>query len=259
MIIGNSILGFSKGIVAFFLVTMSLFHVFFLPKSADLDAEPLQYRKIIVQRDSTKLSHRALLNSGHISIPVFVKRETESDKNFKYLFERQREIKFKLEEEHSFRGRSSFMFWIYLFGLVTLGIYNAIANLVYEFQRGSTFKHQIISLVSISVCFFWLIHLIFFTQNDFQTGVYKLLIFMLAVAFTIPTYFIIKYYSYKDNIINSLLGLLLRNKYIHIPNFASKAMYAEIYDKALEDRTTVEEDLERFDKDYNETIKSVKL
>jgi len=160
-------------------------------------------------------------------------------------------------QDFSFRGRSSFHFWIFVFGLVTALFYFACKSLFNELAKGSTFKHQLISLSGIIVACFWLIHLLFYTQKDFQKNTYFFTILSIAVLCTIFTYFLVKYYTYKDQIILRLLAFISRTKEIHYKSMAKRAVFSEQTKKVLKDETTTSEAMEIFDKDLLNTVKDI--
>ena len=66
-------------------------------------------------------------------------------------------------------------------------------SLIEELRDRKPLGFQLISLSGVTVAFFWMIHLIFFTQKDFSTNSYVLTIVGLALLASISTYLLIQY------------------------------------------------------------------
>lgn len=236
---------------------MSLFHVFLNSKSPRAKENNLTYKTLIKSRDSKQNLYLEQLNEGVLSSKeyygVVKKLINESNKEKKRLNKEKRQI----NRDFSFRGRSSFHFWVFVFGLVTALFYFACKSLFDELSKGSTFKHQLVSLSGVIVACFWIIHLLFFTQSDFNKNTYFLTILGIAVLFSIFTYFLVKYYTYKDQIIYNLLSLVGRIKNKHYQRIATKAMYSEKNERSVISLDTTKENIKDFDKDIAETLKKM--
>ena len=261
-------LGVLKGIVAFLVVTMSLFHVFFQASSKDYLTHKKTFGTILDNRDDKNIEiikehvldlkkkypeNNTLVSLGEKLISDYKLNNKNSSEKVKEY----NNIKRKITSGFSFRGRSSFHFWIFIFGLVSALFYFSCKSLFDEVSKGSTFRHHLVSLSGIIVACFWLIHLLFFTQNDFNKNVYFLTILGLAVLFSVFTYFLVKYYSYKDQIIYNLLGLVGRIKNKHYKRIATKAMYSEKNESSVISIDTTKENINEFDKDVIETLKKM--
>ncbi|MDB0600481.1 hypothetical protein PL373_04835 [Tenacibaculum maritimum] len=230
------------------MVTLSLFHVFFENKSKDVTKQYKLYSKVVKERDVFFENHFAKTGDEKGKKAYF------DYKNKLYLIKTK---KIKSAREHSFRGRSSFHFWLFLFGLITPIFYFSCKSLFDEFSRGSNFKHQLISLSGIVISFFWFIHLLFFTQKDFTKNSYIGLILLCSIASSVFTYFLIKKFTYKDQIINGLTNLLIRTKEDHYERVAVKAFYAEKNDKPIISLDTTKENIKEFQEDIDNTINNM--
>ena len=242
------------GVTLFITVTLSLFNVFFDRYSNEYITNYNDYPLIISQRDSTQ---NALLNSlekGEIDKALFISRFKLNKKQFNNRLKSYTKKHKELKAKHSFLGRSSFKFWSYSFGLVLGYLFFAISNLKNNITKGSTYKLHYIDLSGIVVGIFWTIHHLFFTQEDFNNNKYVIVIITCAILCTIATYNIVKYYTYKDNIIRTLLDFIKRMKNKHYIDVAVKAKYAEQYNKALPDTKTVKEHADALDKDIDKTF-----
>ncbi|CAL2091766.1 conserved membrane hypothetical protein [Tenacibaculum sp. 190524A05c] len=264
----NKILAFFKAVFVLVLVVLSLISVFFDEYSPEYLSHKKTYKSIIKKRDR---DNRELITSYSDKL----KKQFPNDKNIQEIAEqlvidydnnyKQSKASIKaynakkkeLVYAHSFRGRSSFHFWLALFGLVTLGFYFAVKSLFDSFSRGSTFKHQLVDIAGIIVCTFWAVHLIFLTQRDFLTNKYVGTLLLSSVLISGFIYFTVKYFNYKDLAIKNLADLLVRTKEEHYERVAVKAYYAEKNDKPIISLDTTKQNIEDFDKDVEETIKDL--
>ncbi|MGG8495605.1 hypothetical protein ACQY1Q_04245 [Tenacibaculum sp. TC6] len=236
---------------------MSLFHVFFDAYPPDIKANKLEYNKTINYKNNKLQEYLEKLKNKEIS--------PEDYYSFTYNLIEETNIKVKnlskekirINREFSFRGRKSFHFWIFVFGLVTALLFFSCKSLYNDIVHGSTFKFQFLSLTGIAISFFWMIHLIFLTQDDFTKNTYILMILSCAILATLFTYFLVKYYTYKDDIILKQLSLIDKIKTIHYPRVALKALYAERNDKAMLATDTVKENADAFDNDILTMLKDV--
>lgn len=149
----DNIKGIILGIVAFCIVTMSLFHVPFKRYSKNFLEHKKLYSKILKERNQIQDS---LLNElGNTLTIVQYKKAKKKYWNFSQnKLKTYTKKKKKLTEEHSFRGRTSFRFWLFVFGLVIALLFFSCKSLYHDIVNGSTFKFQFISLTGIAVSFF---------------------------------------------------------------------------------------------------------
>ncbi|CAL2107677.1 conserved membrane hypothetical protein [Tenacibaculum sp. 190524A02b] len=236
---------------------MSLFHIFFKSKTKEQLLATKSYKIKVKERDTYQLELINLLEKEEITKKEYVIKAKESFKYYKNELLKISKYKKKLAYQHSFRGRANFRVWIYLFGLVTLGLFFSCKSLYHDIVNGSTFKFQLISLAGIVVSFFWLIHLTFLTQKDFSESKYITLIIICAALATAFIYYLMKYYTYKDAIILKLLSFLKRVKNKHYKDMAVRAVYLEETGTPLATEKTTNEAMEEFDKDLVTTIKGL--
>ncbi|WP_408044865.1 hypothetical protein [Tenacibaculum litopenaei] len=259
--------GLFLGMVAFFVVTMSLLHIFFPPFSNEYVAHRKTYKPIIRKRDSTNL---ALLEQFTDKITTQAKDSVVTELSKQLILEYKNhldkanlrlqqytKIKNELVQAQSFRGRSSFRFWIFMFGLTTLSLFFSCKSLFDDLSKGSSYRFQLLSLSGIFVSLFWITHLLFQTEKDFEQNTYVFAILLVALLASIFTYFLIKNYTYKDDIILRQLSLIDRIKTIHYPKVAIKALYSERNDKAMLSTDTVRENADAFDDDIVNTLKEI--
>lgn len=252
-----SLLNLLKGAFIYSLIAMSLFHVFFDDKSKEMLLASKDYKEKIKERDAFQLNLLLSLENDQITPKEYILKAKLGFASYKTELKTIIGYKRERAQEDSFRGRNSFKFWLYLFGLVTLSFFFSCKSLFDDISKGSSFRFHLISLTGVFVSCFWLIHLVFFTQKDFSNSSYIGLIAISAILSTIFTYFLIKYYNYKDEIIYNLISLVERIKKEHFKKVATKAMYSERNDKAMLSTDTVKQDLENFDKDVVETLKGI--
>ncbi|WP_438712687.1 hypothetical protein ACSTS3_10745 [Aquimarina muelleri] len=231
---------------------MSLFHVFFASQSPELLNEQSHYKKIVSERDSVNNLHVNKFEEDLISKAEYLSLVKSSFIFYKNKLKNSSAKKRKLAEKFSFRGRSSFHFWIFVFGLVTALFFFSCKSLHDDFSRGSTFKFHFVSFTGILVSIFWFTHLIFLTQSDFTQNKYIAAILIIAVLFSIFTYYLVKYYSYKDNLIDKQLSFLERIRVFHYPRIAKKAKYAE--KAGLIEKSDLENDIDEFQKDLRKVF-----
>lgn len=255
--IGKNSFIFLKGLLIFCFITVSLFHIFFDYESPKAEENHLVYKKLIKDRNFQQdlyleQLHKEKINSKEYYAKVIALKEL-TNKQKETLNNKKRTI----DKQFSFNGRRSFRIWIYLFGLVSLGMFFSCKSLFDDISKGSHFKFHFISLTGVFISCFWLIHLLFFTHKDFSNGSYIGIISISAVLSTAFTYFLIKYYNYKDQIIYDLIALIERIKKEHIQRVGTKAMYAEKNDSAMLATDSIKTNIEKFDKDVAETLKKI--
>ena len=243
--------------VTFLIVTASLFHIFFSPQSSEQKEHAPKYKLAVKERDSLQARYLSQLEAGEISTQDYVV-------NTRALAQRSKEkliglsaTRRQLALEHSFRGRSSFHFWIFVFGLVIALLFFSCKSLYDDISKGSTFRFQFVSGAGIVVSFFWIFHLVLLTQDDFTKHKYVMALLVCALLCSVFTYFLVKYYTYKDDIILKQLSFIERVKTIHYPKMALKALYVEKYGKPADIEERVNDEVDAFQKDLKFTVKDV--
>lgn len=226
-------------------------------KSPEQIAFSPEYKKEVERLDNLTLDYISRLEKGEMSISEYSEVARNHLALYKPNLKAISKHRSKLNKEHSFRGRGSFRFWIFVFGLVTALLYFAAKSLFDEFSRGSTFKHQFVSVSGIVVACFWIVHLVFYTQKDFAKNTYFLTIFICALLMSVFVYHLVKYYTYKDQIIYNLLDFIERVKTKHINRLGTKSYYADRNDEPMVSLDTTKDNIEDFDNDLNETLKRV--
>ncbi|WP_146052907.1 hypothetical protein [Aquimarina sp. I32.4] len=253
--IKNKILPFIKGGLAFLLVTLSLFHVFFDNKSDKVPLNNKKYDEAIANRDNTRVKYLEDLKNRRTSIDEYYTLAKKLNKKSKKEINEINAELGQINKEYSFRGRSSFHFWIFVFGLVTALFFFSCKSLHDDFSRGSTYKFHFVSFTGILVSMFWFIHLVFLTQKDFAQNKYIIVLLACAILCSAFTYFLVKYYTYKDDIIYKQLSFLERLRVIHYPRVVLKAKYAEKVGLIAKD--DLDEDIDNFQEDLKDVIKGV--
>lgn len=251
------VLGIIKGVIAFLAVTLSLFHVFLEPKSqAQIDYAP-KYKAEVKRLDSLQLHYIYQLENEELTPKEYAIIAKKHLASYKPSLKKISKIRGELAKEHSFRGRSSFHFWIFVFGLVTALFFFSCKSLHDDFSRGSTFKFHFVSLTGILVSGFWFIHLIFLTQKDFTQNKYVLILVIAASFFAAFTYFLVKYYTYKDQIIYRQLSFIERVKRIYYKDMIFKAMYAEESGKPYKSGKLVDDCIDEFHEDLKRVTDNI--
>lgn len=97
----------------------------------------------------------------------------------------------------------------------------------------------------------------FLTLNDFNKNTYIILLLIAGILSSCFTYFLVKNYTYKDDLILKQLSLIDRIKTVHYPRVALKALYSERNDKAMLSADSVKENANAFDDDIVTTLKGV--
>ncbi len=254
----NISLGFLlKSVASFFLVTLSLFHVFFPSTTQELTELPLIYKTTAQKRDQNLNKLLDDLIENKITTDDFVHHTraeiTKSKIQLKELAEKKR----KLSSEFAFRGRTNFRFWICQFGLVITILFFSFKSLYDDFSKGSHYKFHFVSISGIVVGIYWLIHILFLTAKDFDRNKYVVLILVCSVLFSVFIYFFLKNYNYKDDIIYKQLSFIERIKTIHLPKIALKALYSEKYNEDNMEGERVEEIITDFQKDLEKVTNEV--
>jgi len=234
---------------------MSLFHYFFDAKSKEQILHTPKYKIEAVKRDVSIDSLQLLFANNIITKDHYLKQYDVTKNYYKKSLKTLSNKRKYLARQYSFRGRSSFHFWLAQFGIISLAFYFCCKSLYSDFANGSTYRHQLVSVSGIIVCLFWYTHLIFLTQKDFNTNKYVGVLMLCAVLSAVFTYFLVKHYTYKDDIILNQLSFIERIRTIHYPAVAVKAKYAEKYDKAIISITKVDEEISQFQDDLTNSTK----
>ncbi|WP_299124246.1 hypothetical protein [uncultured Tenacibaculum sp.] len=261
-----TIKGIIIGIVTFLLITMSLFHIFWNELSHEQKSHKKTYKAIIKKRDS--INYNIIEKNTKKLLSLFpendsIKSIAESlskgyNSNFESIRSNLKEYhktKRELNKKQAFLGRSSFRFWLAYFGISVGFLFFSIKSLRNDIQKGSNFRFHFVSLTGVIVSSFWIIHFTLLTQKDFLKNTYVIFILISALLISVFTYFLVKNYTYKDDIILSQLSLIERIKTIHYPNIAVKAMYAEKYGKPSYTGQHIDTTIDEFQKDINKTLK----
>ncbi|WP_408032851.1 sensor histidine kinase [Tenacibaculum xiamenense] len=194
----------SYGIFAFLMITLSLFHIFFENTSKEQRRIVLKYKNKVKERDKFQVDMLDEFDKGNLSKAKYI---DETKKGFLHYKEELIKIidkKKQLTKEHTFRGRNSFHFWLYVTGIVTLGLFFSVKSLIDDVKRKNPFKQQFLSFTGVIVCIFWLIHHTFLTQKDFSKQNYVGLLILCSLISTAFIFYLIKYtlrkktYTKKD-------------------------------------------------------------
>lgn len=234
---------------------MSLFHIAFDRNTPEQIAHAPLYKIEAVKRDISIDSLQQLFSENLITKNQYLSQYNITKNYYKESLKKISGKRKYLARLHSFRGRSSFHFWLAQFGIIMLAFYFCCKSLYNDFVTGSTYKHQLISISGIVVCLFWMAHLIFLTQKDFNANKYILLLILCASLSSVFIYFLVKHYTYKDDIILKQLSFIERIRTIHYPSIAVKAKYAEKYDKSLISENKVEDEINEFQDDLLNSTK----
>ncbi|SED21234.1 hypothetical protein SAMN04489761_4640 [Tenacibaculum sp. MAR_2009_124] len=244
---------------------MSLFHVLFEQYSNEYKEHYKTHSEIINNRDSENLRlvnslKKNIENTSNrdsiLSITQnFVKDYNSHISKVKQELTIYHNIKKDLAIEHSFRGRTSFRFWLAYFGITIGFLFFSIKSLYDDIVSGSTYRFQFLSLSGVIISVFWSIHFIFLTQKDFRTNKYILLLVLCGILVSFFTYFVVKFYAYKDDIILSQLTLIERIKTIHYPKMVVRSKYFEKYGEPVSSDKTIKEDIDQYQNDINKFLK----
>ena len=182
---------------SFLMVTMSLYHVFFESKSPEIERNNEDYRQLVIHRNSTQDKLLEQLKKKDINVDEYLFKITALEKKSKEKIKILNREKIRIIRDFSFRGRSSFHFWLFVFGLVTLGLFFSCKSLYQDIKNGSSFKVYFISICGIVISLFWVIHLTFMTQKDFSKHSYVGMILLCSIFFSVFGYYAIKHIASK--------------------------------------------------------------
>ncbi len=243
-----SFVAFLKGITVFIILSLSLWHIFFDSKNPLVTEYVKEYKSTVKERDIEILRHFRSNNDVE-GESIYLK--------YKTLLKSINDKKKKEAHAFSFLGRSSFHYWICIFGIVLLGFFFSCKSLLHDIKEGTTYKTYAVSLGGIFISLFWLIHHIFLTQKDFSEHNYIALISVCAAMSTYFTFYLVKNYRYKDEIIEKLVEFILRVKEVHVHRLGVKALFASKTGKPMCNEKEVINTIEKFDKDLLDTINKI--
>ncbi len=206
------------GIVIFPIIAMSLFHVYFPRHSTELLEHKKLYKPIIAERDITHKKLIDELEKGEILVSEYLRLDKVNTSNSKAKLKSYTKRKNEIIKNDMFLGRASFRYWIFFFGLVLPILYFSFKSLINDINRENKTGHKYISIGGIAVGFFWLYHLLFRTETDFNTQTYFYLILAISLLAGFFTHKLIKYfmkkYDREESLlrnIRNLVGFALRN------------------------------------------------
>lgn len=232
---------------------MSLFHVPFKSFKQQLEPHKKQYRPIVAQRN--KMQDSLLQQLGvTLNISTYKKLKAAAWKGSQEKLKRYTQEKNKLIEEHKFLGNNSFKHWFFRFGLFTTLLYFTIKSLTNDLKATIPTGHQYASIGGISIAVFWLIHVLFIGASDYEIETYFFSILVISVLIGIFVFALAKYFVRKENIVKTLIALVVRLKQKHYRKVLVKALYADKHNKAMISETTLQEEALALDKDILTTI-----
>lgn len=225
----NSII---KGIALFFIIAMSLLHIFLDEQSPEMVSHAKTYRPIINARnEGSQLLLEQLKNNTITKEEYIISYESIMHTAKKDLAAYNKK-KYNLAMEFSFNGRSSFSFWMFVFGLSFSFFVLSVRYTYFNFKKNkdNTVKRSFLfeSCSWISVSLFWVLHALFATTEDFGTTFYLLLGVLISVlmSFAIVLYLKqavnkqLKVYRVISNLL-TLVGDVKVNHYFKIAKMAS--------------------------------------
>lgn len=252
-----------RGIVIFFLITISLFHVYFdsYPTAA-VEKNNSHYDFLISSRDSVENSLIKQLAIGKITKETYIEKLSENKSYYKKQVSLCNAEKRQILRDFSFNGRNSFHYWLFIFGLsisffslALLYNYRIVKNSKNKFLKKSL-KFESISWTAVSL--FWVIHSIFINKADLPTTFYAIVTFSICLVIGYSIFYFIKYLvhkkvhtleSYKNSIrrLISLISDIRLNHYFHM---AAKAQNKD-------NEKIIEKDVEIVDKKIFSTLENV--
>lgn len=189
-------------IIYFLIVTMSLYHVFFDRYAENFLDHKKKYRPIIDNRNNEAINiltnFKNYVNDKYEGDSISIlsnKLLIDFKNNFQFHQDKLDDYhkkKNKIMKEHHFRGRSSFRFWLYVFGIVSALFFFSIKSLYNDIINKNSYRFQFISITGICIAIFWSMHLIFFTKTDISKNGYILWIILSTFLFGIFGYYSIK-------------------------------------------------------------------
>ena len=247
-----------KGIVMITIITMSLFHIFLNDKSDAMISHKKNYTPIIQKRNSSFDAILQQLKNDEISkdeyIATFEEIKTSSKKELKVYTATKKQLAI----EHSFNGRSSFRFWIFVFGLSFSFFVLAIRYVYFNIKNNKSIllKKSFILEASawLTVSFFWVLHAVVARNSDFDTKAYLLTGVFISVLMAVSILLFIKYLAARKikefKVIADLISLVSDLKVNHYFKMASLAL-------SKSNKETIEADTKQVNTKINKTLTGV--
>ena len=86
---------------------------------------------------------------------------------------------------------------------------------------------------------------------------YNFCLSIVTIGAGLTCLFLLKYFSYSHNTIKTLIAFIFKVKDKHYKKVATKALYAEMYNEALETGESFTDNANDFEKDMYQTLKKV--
>jgi hypothetical protein len=225
-----------RGIVIFFLITISLFHIYFDSyPTKSVEKNNNHYDYLTSSRDSIENSLIKQLAIGEITKEIYIDKLSKNKSYYKKQISLCNAEKRQILKDFSFNGRNSFHYWLFIFGLsisffslALLYNYRIVKNSKNKFLKKSL-KFESISWTAVSL--FWVIHSIFVNKADLPTALYAIVTFSICLAIGYSIFYFIKYLvnrkrltleSYKNSI-RRLISLISDIRFNHYFHMAAKA------------------------------------
>lgn len=190
---------------------MSFFHVLFDRYSTEFLEHKKTYRPIISARNIATNNLLDQLEKGEISVQEYVKEQRENVSVSTTKLKAYTKKKNEIMENDKFFGRASIRYWLFFFGLVIAIGYFSIKSYIVDIKNENLKWHKYISVGGIIICCFWLYHLFFLTEKDFNKPTYFMLQVLCAVLVGVTVARLIKFYINKESleqIISSLFRFI---------------------------------------------------
>jgi len=251
-----------RGIVLFFLITMSLYHVLFDEFSNEQISHKKTYNPIIVERNSSQDLLLDEFEKNKITKSEFLKLYKSQTNFYKEKINNYNYKKKDLALEHSFNGRNSFHYWLFIFGLSFSFFVLSLRytfRIIYE-HKNKNFKKSLLFEASawMAVSLFWVSHTVFKKTDDLPTTIYALVTFIICFAISFSIFYVLKYMSerkehtlesYRKSIVN-LVTLISDIRINHYFLMAATAM-------TKDNKKEIEKDVEIVDEKIFSAIEKV--
>ncbi|SED09246.1 hypothetical protein SAMN04489761_4248 [Tenacibaculum sp. MAR_2009_124] len=199
------------------------------------------------------------LVTNEISKEVFAVKFDESlrnsNKKEKTYYKKKAEIKSKYSYFNFYSARQ-FTFTLFL---ILLGFYASIISIISSYSKDIQLNKIIrkASYLTGSISLFWIFWVFF---NDLINLNQKNYFYLFLITSFIATFIIFKAIKFIVNrkiSIQNLVDFIYRTRNKHYPEVASKALYAEIHDKALKNGESIEKISNKFENDLLDTLEKV--
>jgi len=150
--------------------------------------------------------------------------------------------------------RFTFMLMIILLGFIS-GVYGLYSNLNKDNEVKPILNKVGVLLTSISM--FWLFWVFFNSIINQNNLIYLALFIIVSFITTYIVFSLLKKLSLKGLKIKELVNFIFRTRNKHYPEIASKALYAEIHDRALKNSKSVENISNDFEEDMLKTFEKI--